>query len=172
MEIDMSARGVEKQIRKLREAGIIKRIGADRSGYWEITITKEDKVNHISIFHPSSVTSFSHRDNRFSYCRRDLCQSRKCKIMVTSQPFRHSSLGGSGHVGKFFQADSLSVQCRIYGSGYVKRPIHFHFNIIRSLLKHLPKKPFRASSVFHHISKVCSSSPFIVAFLYVLTTQR
>ena len=30
MEIDMSARGVEKQIRKLREAGIIKRIGADR----------------------------------------------------------------------------------------------------------------------------------------------
>ena len=36
MEIDMSARGVEKQIRKLREAGIIKRIGADRGGYWEI----------------------------------------------------------------------------------------------------------------------------------------
>ena len=43
MEIDMSARGVEKQIRKLREAGIIKRIGADRGGYWEITVTKEDK---------------------------------------------------------------------------------------------------------------------------------
>lgn len=42
MEIDMSARGVEKQIRKLREAGIIKRIGADRGGYWEITM-KEDK---------------------------------------------------------------------------------------------------------------------------------
>ena len=42
MEIDMSARGVEKQIRKLREAGIIKRIGADRGGYWEIT-TKEGK---------------------------------------------------------------------------------------------------------------------------------
>ena len=36
MEIDMSARGVEKQIRKLREAGIIKRIGADFGGYWEI----------------------------------------------------------------------------------------------------------------------------------------
>jgi len=42
MEIDMSARGVEKQIRKLREAGIIKRIGADRGGYWEITM-KVDK---------------------------------------------------------------------------------------------------------------------------------
>ena len=42
MEIDLSARGVEKQIRKLRETGIIKRIGADRGGYWEIT-TKEDK---------------------------------------------------------------------------------------------------------------------------------
>jgi ATP-dependent DNA helicase RecG len=36
MEIDMSTRGVEKQIRKLREAGIIKRIGADFGGYWEI----------------------------------------------------------------------------------------------------------------------------------------
>ena len=36
MEIDMSARGVEKQIRKLRETGIIKRIGADFGGYWEI----------------------------------------------------------------------------------------------------------------------------------------
>jgi ATP-dependent DNA helicase RecG len=37
MEIDMSSRGVEKQIKKLREAGIIKRVGADRGGYWEIT---------------------------------------------------------------------------------------------------------------------------------------
>jgi len=36
MEIDMTSRGVEKQIRKLREAGVIKRIGADRGGYWEI----------------------------------------------------------------------------------------------------------------------------------------
>ena len=42
LEIDISARGVEKQIRKLREAGIIKRVGADRGGYWEIT-TKEEK---------------------------------------------------------------------------------------------------------------------------------
>ena len=36
MEIDMSSRGVEKQIKKLREAGIIKRNGADKGGYWEI----------------------------------------------------------------------------------------------------------------------------------------
>jgi len=36
MEISISTRGVEKQIRKLRENGIIKRIGADFGGYWEI----------------------------------------------------------------------------------------------------------------------------------------
>ena len=36
MQIEMSSRGVEKQIRKLREKGVIKRIGADRDGYWEI----------------------------------------------------------------------------------------------------------------------------------------
>lgn len=38
MQIDMSSRGVEKQIKKLREAGIIKRNGADFGGYWEILI--------------------------------------------------------------------------------------------------------------------------------------
>lgn len=36
MEIDMSSRGVEKQIKKLRETGIIRRNGADFGGYWEI----------------------------------------------------------------------------------------------------------------------------------------
>ena len=36
MQIEMSSRGVEKQIRKLREKGVIKRFGADRGGYWEI----------------------------------------------------------------------------------------------------------------------------------------
>ena len=36
MEIDMSSRGVEKKIKQLREAGIIKRNGADFGGYWEI----------------------------------------------------------------------------------------------------------------------------------------
>ena len=36
MEIDMSSRGVEKQIKILRETGIIRRNGADFGGYWEI----------------------------------------------------------------------------------------------------------------------------------------
>ena len=42
MEIDMSSRGVEKQIKKLREAGIIKRNGADFGGYWEIITLDND----------------------------------------------------------------------------------------------------------------------------------
>lgn len=42
MEIDMSSRGVEKQIKKLREAGIIKRIGADFGGNWEIVNLDND----------------------------------------------------------------------------------------------------------------------------------
>ena len=36
MKIDMSSRGVEKQIKKLRESGIIKRNGADFGGCWVI----------------------------------------------------------------------------------------------------------------------------------------
>ena len=36
-ELNMSSRGVEKQIQKLREAHIIKRVGADYGGYWEVT---------------------------------------------------------------------------------------------------------------------------------------
>ncbi|MCD8236110.1 MAG: putative DNA binding domain-containing protein [Prevotellaceae bacterium] len=42
MMIDMSSRGVEKQIKRLREDGIIRRIGADFGGYWEI-ITEENE---------------------------------------------------------------------------------------------------------------------------------
>ena len=42
MEIDMSSRGVENQIKKLREAGIIKRNGADFGGYWEIVNLDND----------------------------------------------------------------------------------------------------------------------------------
>lgn len=42
MMIDMSSRGVEKQIKRLREEGIIRRIGADFGGYWEI-ILKENE---------------------------------------------------------------------------------------------------------------------------------
>jgi len=36
MQLNMSSRGVEKQIRKLREAGKIKRNGGRFGGYWEI----------------------------------------------------------------------------------------------------------------------------------------
>ncbi|WP_374685397.1 helix-turn-helix domain-containing protein [uncultured Prevotella sp.] len=36
MKMDMSSRGVEKQIKKLRETGIIKCNGTDFGGYWEI----------------------------------------------------------------------------------------------------------------------------------------
>ena len=42
MQLSIFSRGVEKLIRKLREAGIIKRIGGRYGGYWEIT-TKEYK---------------------------------------------------------------------------------------------------------------------------------
>lgn len=42
MEIEMSSRGVEKQIKKLREAGVIKRKGADHGGYWEILAFGDD----------------------------------------------------------------------------------------------------------------------------------
>lgn len=41
MQLDMSSRGVEKQIKKLREAGIIRRVGADFGGYWQI-VGEED----------------------------------------------------------------------------------------------------------------------------------
>lgn len=44
MKIDMSSRGVEKQIRKLREQGAIKRIGADRGGYWEVTTNTHETL--------------------------------------------------------------------------------------------------------------------------------
>lgn len=36
MKLNISSRGIEKQIRKLRETGIIKRIGGRYGGYWEI----------------------------------------------------------------------------------------------------------------------------------------
>lgn len=43
MELGISTRGVEKNLRQLREAGILRRIGSPTfGGYWEIT-TKEDK---------------------------------------------------------------------------------------------------------------------------------
>lgn len=43
MELGISTRGVEKNLRQLREAGILRRIGSPTfGGYWEITM-KEDK---------------------------------------------------------------------------------------------------------------------------------
>lgn len=36
MSIGISTRGVEKQLRTLRENGIIRRVGPDKGGYWEI----------------------------------------------------------------------------------------------------------------------------------------
>ena len=39
MQLNMSSRGVEKQIRKLRELGKIKRTGGRFGGYWEIIIS-------------------------------------------------------------------------------------------------------------------------------------
>ena len=43
IELGISTRGVEKNLRQLREAGILRRIGSPTfGGYWEIT-TKEDK---------------------------------------------------------------------------------------------------------------------------------
>jgi ATP-dependent DNA helicase RecG len=36
MKLNISSRGIEKQIRKLREAGTIKRVGGRYGGYWEI----------------------------------------------------------------------------------------------------------------------------------------
>ena len=41
MQLNMSSRGVEKQIRKLRELGKIKRTGGRFGGYWEIIILDE-----------------------------------------------------------------------------------------------------------------------------------
>lgn len=36
-ELDLSTTAIENNIRKLKEAEIIKRIGSDKEGYWEIT---------------------------------------------------------------------------------------------------------------------------------------
>jgi ATP-dependent DNA helicase RecG len=36
MKLGMSSRAVEKRIKSMRENGIIRRVGPDRGGYWEI----------------------------------------------------------------------------------------------------------------------------------------
>ena len=35
-KIHLSVKGIEKQIRSLRELGIIRRVGPDKGGHWEI----------------------------------------------------------------------------------------------------------------------------------------
>lgn len=42
MQLNLSSRGVEKQIRKLRELGKIKRTGGRFGGYWEIVILDKE----------------------------------------------------------------------------------------------------------------------------------
>ena len=38
MKLGMSSRAVEKRIKTMRENGIIRRVGPDRGGHWEIVI--------------------------------------------------------------------------------------------------------------------------------------
>ena len=42
MQLNLSSRGIEKQIRKLREAGKIKRAGGRFGGYWEVITSDKD----------------------------------------------------------------------------------------------------------------------------------
>lgn len=42
MQLNMSSRGIEKQIRKLREVGKIKRTGGRFGGYWEVITSDKD----------------------------------------------------------------------------------------------------------------------------------
>ena len=47
MQLNMSSRGVEKQIRKLRELGKIKRTGGRFGGYWEIVILDKEQNRYV-----------------------------------------------------------------------------------------------------------------------------
>ncbi len=38
-KIGISEDGVKSQLAKLKKGGLIKRIGADNGGYWEVTIS-------------------------------------------------------------------------------------------------------------------------------------
>ena len=42
-QIGLSKRGVEKQLKKFRDLGIITRQGSDKTGYWEIVKDDEKK---------------------------------------------------------------------------------------------------------------------------------
>ena len=37
IKIGINARNIKKNILKLKELGLLKRIGSDKAGYWEIT---------------------------------------------------------------------------------------------------------------------------------------
>ena len=40
-QIGLSKRGIEKQLKKFRDLGIIKRVGSDKTGYWQFTVDDE-----------------------------------------------------------------------------------------------------------------------------------
>ncbi len=42
-QIGMTTRAVEKQLKKLKDANFIRRVGSDKSGYWEVLQTVEKK---------------------------------------------------------------------------------------------------------------------------------
>lgn len=41
-QIGLSKRGIEKQLKKFREIGIITRVGSDKTGYWQLTVDDEN----------------------------------------------------------------------------------------------------------------------------------
>jgi len=42
-KLDFSASGIKKIIKNLKEKGILKRVGADKGGYWEIVLREDNK---------------------------------------------------------------------------------------------------------------------------------
>jgi ATP-dependent DNA helicase RecG len=42
MQLGVSSRSIEKRIRTMRENGIIRRIGPDKGGFWELLITENE----------------------------------------------------------------------------------------------------------------------------------
>jgi ATP-dependent DNA helicase RecG len=42
IQLGVSSRSVEKRIRHMRENGIIRRIGPDKGGFWELLITENE----------------------------------------------------------------------------------------------------------------------------------
>lgn len=42
IQLGVSSRSIEKHIRTMREKGIIRRIGPDKGGYWEMLISENE----------------------------------------------------------------------------------------------------------------------------------